>query len=97
MGMTPGQVLWSVEIPIAMPVILAGVRTSAVLAISSATLAAVINAGGLGSLIYLGLSMNWKEALLIGAGLSAAIAMLADLLLSRVSLRFVPPGSTVEK
>jgi osmoprotectant transport system permease protein len=96
MGMTPRQVLREVELPLAMPVIMTGIRTSAVLAISSATLASVIGSGGLGDLIYLGLLMNWKEPLLIGAGLSALIAALADLALNRISLRFVPPGATVE-
>lgn len=96
MGMTPRQVLWEVELPLAMPVIMTGIRTSVVLAISSGTLASVIGSGGLGDLIYLGILMNWKEPLIIGAGLSAIIATLADLALNRFSLRFVPPGTTVE-
>jgi osmoprotectant transport system permease protein len=95
MGMPAARVLIEVEIPLAMPVILAGVRTSVVTAVASGTLASTIGAGGLGDLIFLGLLMNWHEALVIGAGLAALMATALDASLNRLSLRFVPPGMTV--
>jgi osmoprotectant transport system permease protein len=96
MGMTSWQILREVELPLAMPVILTGIRTSIVLAISSGTLASIIGAGGLGDLIYLGLLMNWKEALLLGAAFSAFFATICDLGLGKVARRFVPPGFVEE-
>jgi osmoprotectant transport system permease protein len=96
MGMTNRQLLWEVEIPLALPVIITGIRTSVVLTVSSGTLASVIGSGGLGDLIYLGLLMNWKEALLIGAALSALLATFCDLYLERLARKFVPPGAAEE-
>lgn len=51
MGMTPGQVLWRVELPLAVPVILSGLRTALVFCVGVATIATFINAGGLGDMI----------------------------------------------
>ncbi|WP_217971819.1 ABC transporter permease/substrate-binding protein [Staphylococcus xylosus] len=80
-GMKPGRRLTKVELPIAMPVIMAGVRTAMVLIIGTATLAALIGAGGLGDLILLGIDRNDSSLILIGAIPAALLAILFDLVL----------------
>lgn len=75
-GMTRGQRLRKFELPIAMPVIVSGVRTSAVMIIGTATLAALIGAGGLGTFILLGIDRNNNALILIGAISSALLALL---------------------
>ncbi|HBG23132.1 MAG: ABC transporter permease [Syntrophaceticus sp.] len=92
MGMTPKRVLTEVEVPLAMPVILAGIRTSAVLVVSMGTLAAYIGGGGLGDLIIAGLNMLWVEFLLVGAGFGALLAIAFDRGLRYVEDRLTPPG-----
>ncbi|ATW26181.1 ABC transporter permease [Candidatus Formimonas warabiya] len=96
MGMNPRQILFKVELPLAMPVILTGVRTATVIVIASATIAAVIGAGGLGEFIFLGLSMNWPEPLLLGGITCAILASVADLLLAKLAASFIPPGMIIE-
>ena len=96
MGMSPRQILFSVELPLAMPVILTGVRTATVIVIASATIAAVIGAGGLGEFIFLGLSMNWPEPLLLGGISCAILASVADTLLAKLASSFIPPGTIVD-
>ncbi|MEL7566336.1 MAG: ABC transporter permease [Dehalobacterium sp.] len=96
MGMSPRQILFKVELPLAMPVILTGVRTATVIVIAGATIAAVIGAGGLGEFIFLGLSMNWPEPLLLGGITCAVLASVADFLLAKLAVRFIPPGMIVE-
>jgi osmoprotectant transport system permease protein len=78
MGMTPGQVLRRVELPLASPVILAGLRTALVFAVGVATVATFINAGGLGDMIVNGLKLQRYPVLIVGAILVAAIAVLID-------------------
>jgi osmoprotectant transport system permease protein len=80
-GMKPGRRLAKVELPIAMPVIMAGIRTAMVLIIGTATLAALIGAGGLGDLILLGIDRNNSSLILIGAIPAALLAILFDLVL----------------
>lgn len=80
-GMKPGRRLSKVELPIAMPVIMAGIRTAMVLIIGTATLAALIGAGGLGDLILLGIDRNDTSLILIGAIPAALLAILFDLAL----------------
>lgn len=80
-GMKPVRRLFKVEIPIAMPVIMAGVRTAMVLIIGTATLAALIGAGGLGDLILLGIDRNNTHLILIGAIPAALLAILFDVVL----------------
>lgn len=92
MGMTPRRVLTEVEVPLAMPVILAGIRTSAVLVVSMGTLAAYIGGGGLGDLIIAGLNMLWVEFLLVGAGFGALLAIAFDRGLRYIEDRLTPPG-----
>lgn len=78
MGMTPAQVLRRVELPLASPVILAGLRTALVFAVGIATVATFINAGGLGDMIVNGLKLQRYPVLVVGAILVAAIAVLID-------------------
>lgn len=80
-GMTRWEKLKKFELPLAMPVIMSGVRTSAVLIIGTATLAALIGAGGLGSFILLGIDRNNTSLILIGAISSAILAVIFNLLL----------------
>ncbi|QHS54659.1 ABC transporter permease subunit [Mucilaginibacter sp. 14171R-50] len=84
MGMTKGQVLFKVELPLAMPVILAGIRTATVINVGVATLASYIAAGGLGEFIFGGISLNNTNMILAGAIPAALLAILFDFLLSRV-------------
>lgn len=80
-GMTKWERLKKFEIPIAMPVIMSGVRTSAVMIIGTATLASLIGAGGLGSFILLGIDRNNTDLILIGAISSALLAILFNSIL----------------
>ncbi|UTH03034.1 ABC transporter permease/substrate-binding protein [Macrococcoides canis] len=83
-GMNTFRQLTKVEIPLAMPVIMAGIRTAMVLIIGTATLAAFIGAGGLGDLILLGIDRNNTSILLLGAIPAALLALLFDFLLKRM-------------
>ena len=92
MGMTGRQVLLKVEFPLAMPIILTGVRTSTTEVIASATLAAFIGSGGLGIFVQRGYAMYRPSILLVGAIPVAILAVLAELLLSRLQQRVRPPS-----
>ncbi len=78
MGMTPRQLLWQVEIPLSLGVILAGVRVATVISVGLATIAAAIGAGGLGMYIFRGLAMVDNQVILAGAIPAAVLAVLAD-------------------
>ncbi|MFJ4036659.1 ABC transporter permease [Microbacterium sp. NPDC090007] len=78
MGMTPVQVLARIELPLAVPVILAGLRTALVFCVGVATIATFINAGGLGDMIVNGLKLQRYPVLVTGAVLVACIALLID-------------------
>ena len=78
MGMTPRQRLVQVELPLAMPAIVAGIRVAAVIGVGTVTIAAAIGAGGLGEYIYRGLSMVDATVILAGAVPVAALAMVLD-------------------
>lgn len=78
MGMTPRELLRQVELPLALPSIVAGVRVAAVVAVGSATIAAAIGAGGLGEYIYRGLSMVDTTVILAGAVPAAILALVVD-------------------
>jgi osmoprotectant transport system permease protein len=81
MGMTPNELLRQVELPLALPSIVAGVRVAAVVGVGSATIAAAIGAGGLGEYIYRGLSMVDTTVILAGAIPAALLALAVDGLL----------------
>ncbi len=82
MGMSQWQILFKVELPLAMPVILAGIRTATVINVGVATLASYIAAGGLGEFIFGGISLNNTNMILAGAIPAALLAILFDFLLS---------------
>ena len=91
LGMTPNQRLMKVRLPLAAPVIMAGIRTAAVIAIGSATLAAFIGAGGLGEPIVTGLALADTRMVLSGALPAAALAIIVDGVLALVERRVRPP------
>lgn len=78
MGLTTRQVLWRVELPLALPVIFAGIRTATVINVGVATLAAYIGAGGLGEFIFGGIALNNSNMILAGAIPAALLAVLFD-------------------
>jgi len=92
MGLTSGQILRKVEIPLAFPVIMAGIRTSTVLMVGTATLAALIGGGGLGEPILLGVSTLDTNRILLGAIPAAALAILIDRLLLVLERRSTRPS-----
>ena len=82
MGMTPRQLLWLVELPLAMPSIITGIRVATVIGVGTATIAAAIGAGGLGEYIFRGLAMVDTTTILAGAIPAAMLALAADGLLA---------------
>jgi osmoprotectant transport system permease protein len=84
LGMTPGQILTQVRLPLASPAILSGIRTAAVIGVGTATLAAFIGAGGLGEPIATGLALADTRLILSGALPAAALALVVDALLGMV-------------
>lgn len=93
MGMSPQQVLQQVEFPLALPVIISGIKTATVEVIASATLAAFIGAGGLGTFIVLGFALYDNAILLVGALPVALLALLAELGLGAVQRSLQPPAT----
>jgi osmoprotectant transport system permease protein len=89
LGMTPRQLLWSVQLPLATPAIVAGIRVAAVIGVGTATIAAAVGAGGLGEYIFRGLSMVDPAMILAGAIPAALLALTVDggLLLAERALR----------
>jgi osmoprotectant transport system permease protein len=92
MGMTPLQRLKSVEIPLAVPVIMAGVRTAVVMNIGIMAVAAYIGAGGLGTFISRGISQTDSRQLITGALAVSLLAIFADFLLAWLQRRLTPAG-----
>lgn len=92
LGMTPRQVLRWVELPLAMPVVMAGIRTAAVINVGTATLAAFVGAGGLGDPIVAGLALADTQMVLSGAIPAAILAVVVDLGLARVQ-RWLTPAA----
>jgi len=91
LGMTDGQILRQVRLPLAAPVIMAGIRTAAVIDVGTATLAAFIGAGGLGEPIVSGLALSDTRMILSGAIPAALLALVVDVTLAGVE-HFVHPG-----
>jgi osmoprotectant transport system permease protein len=85
MGMTPRQVLWQVQLPLAAPVLLVGIRVATVLCIGIATIAAAIGAGGLGVFIFRGVAMVNNQVILAGAIPAAFLAIGADVALGLIA------------
>ncbi|MEB7772267.1 ABC transporter permease [Kurthia gibsonii] len=97
MGMTKFQSIYLVEFPLAIPVIMAGIRLSAVYAVSWATLASYIGAGGLGDFIFNGLNLYQPEFIIGGAVFVTILALLIDFILSKVEKIATPKGLRVER
>jgi osmoprotectant transport system permease protein len=94
LGMTGSQRFWRVKVPLALPVIVTGVRSAAIEVIGSATLAAFVGAGGLGTFITSGITLMDERMLLTGGLLVTLLALLTEWILSRLELRTTPPGMT---
>ena len=92
LGMTERQMFWKVKVPLAMPMILTGMRTAAIEIIASATIAAKIGAGGLGGIILTGLGLNRTDLLLIG-GISVALLSLAAGMVFRLLMKLQPAAA----
>jgi osmoprotectant transport system permease protein len=90
LGMTQGQVLRLIRLPLAAPIIMAGIRTAAVLNVGTATLAALIGAGGLGDPIVAGLALADTRMILSGAIPAAGLALVVDALLGAVQRALSP-------
>jgi len=90
MGMTTRQLLWQVQLPLALGVIIAGVRVAVVISVGLATIAAAIGAGGLGEYIFRGLAMVNDSVILAGAIPAAVLALLADVSLGWLEKRLSP-------
>ncbi len=96
MGMSSAQVLRQVELPLALPTIVAGIRLSLVIGIGVATIAAAIGGGGLGDFIFRGIAMVDSRLLLAGALPAAGLAFLVDFVLSRVERSIARRRGTLE-
>ena len=92
MGMTPFQILRRVELPNALPVILAGIRTAIVINVGTAPLAFLIGGGGLGELIFSGIDLFEPGMMLAGAIPTGILAVVVDFLLGRLTVLIVPRG-----
>jgi osmoprotectant transport system permease protein len=90
MGMTDLQLLFQVQLPLALGVIVAGVRVAAVVSVGVATIAAAVGAGGLGEYIFRGLAMVNNQLILAGAIPAAALALLADITLGLIERSLAP-------
>lgn len=91
-GLTTRGVLWRIELPLAIPVMLAGIRTALILNVGSATIAAATNAGGLGVLIYDGIAALSTPLLIAGAVMTALLALILDWIAELVEQMLTPSG-----
>ncbi len=92
MGMRPRQVLFLIALPQALPVVMGGIRTSTVINVGVATLAALVGAGGLGKFIFRGIAMVDMPTVLLGAVPAALLALALDGLLALLEHKLVPVG-----
>ncbi|WDH96405.1 ABC transporter permease [Paenibacillus urinalis] len=95
MGMTDMQILFRVQLPLALSVMMAGIRTATVINVGTATLAAFIGAGGLGEFIFLGIQRNIDALTLLGAIPAALLALIIDYVLGLVEKGTTPKGLKV--
>lgn len=91
-GMSPMQTLMRVELPLAMPNVIAGLRLSTIYTVSWTVLASMIGLGGLGDFIYQGVSSNSNKLIIAGAIPAAIIAVLAGVLIDKLQVRLTPKG-----
>ncbi|MGF1635362.1 MAG: glycine betaine ABC transporter substrate-binding protein [Phycisphaerae bacterium] len=97
LGLSPGRRLWLVELPLALPAILAGIKTSTVITIGFATLGAFINAGGYGQPILAGLRRDEMSLILQGAIPAAVMAVVAQVLLELLGRAVIPRGLRLKR
>lgn len=97
MGMTDKQILWKVQLPMAMPVIIAGIRVALVMMVGIATLAVFIGERNLGQLIYQGIVRTKTEMIISGALVVSAISIIVDRLVEFLKRILVSPGLLKEK
>ena len=90
MGFTARQLLWRVELPLALPVIMGGLRVATITTIGLVTVTALIGQGGVGAFILEGIQRFFSTPLLVGAVLSVALAVLADVLLVQLQRLATP-------
>ncbi|WP_029144610.1 ABC transporter permease [Microbacterium luticocti] len=92
MGMTPWQVLWRIEVPLGMPLLVAGIRSAVLQVVATVTIAAYVGIGGLGQYIITGLPLGRFDMVLAGALLVAALALVLDGLFALLQRVVVPRG-----
>jgi len=97
MGLTSSQILFKVELPLSFSVIMAGIRTAAVINVGTATLAAFIGSGGLGDFIFLGITRGIDALVLFGALPAALLAIILELLLGRIEHWTTPRGLKIKE
>lgn len=97
MGMTNFQLRKDVELPLALPMILSGIRLSSVYVISWAALASYVGAGGLGDLIFNGLALYEPMMIIVGTILVTVLALIVDLILAQIEKWIVPKGLKVSR
>jgi osmoprotectant transport system permease protein len=97
MGMTRSQIIFKIQVPIAMPVIIAGIRTAAMICVGTATLAALIGYGGLGALIYSGIQQINNTYIIVGAFFSALLALVIDGIFMLTEHAITPKGLRINK
>ena len=90
MGMSPASRIWNVELPLAMPFIITGLRIATVSTVGLVTVAAIIGQGGLGRLIFSGLRRAFWTPMTVGASLSIILALLLDAIILIIGLRLTP-------
>ena len=90
MGYSPGQMLWRVELPLALPVIIAGIRIATISTIALVTVGSLVGKGGVGQFILEGLRTLFQTEIVLGAVLSAGLALIADALLFLLQRRLTP-------
>lgn len=96
MGMTRLQIIFKIQVPIALPIIIAGIRTAAVICIGTATLAAFIGFGGLGAMIYSGIQQISTVHIVTGAFFSAILAFVVDQLFNMFEYLMTPKGLRIK-
>ena len=89
-GLTPSQQIWRIELPLALPQLIAGVKTAAIISIGTATLAAFVGAGGLGEPIITGLTLNDHQLILKGAIPAALLAIITEFVFEAIERLYTP-------
>ena len=97
MGMNGRQVLFRVELPIALPVIVTGIRISSVYIISWATVATIVGGGGLGDIIFIGVARNNHSLILMGAIPASLLAITTSFVIGRIAKAVTPRGLRRER